>query len=130
MALRVVLQCFEVKCKLIESNQILILTINRYLSIQKSDNFCQKSSDHLYSVRNFPPSSHFSYRNENINPFSFHKKLNRYPNPLVILKGMSSSSSAIHMPCKQHCFMGEGILYFVYSIYHRKFSKTFGRHCR
>ena len=34
------------------------------------------------------------------------------------------------MPFKQHCFKVEGVLYFVYSAYHRKCSKTFGRHCR
>ena len=34
------------------------------------------------------------------------------------------------MPFKQHCFKGEGVLYFVYSANHRKCSKTFGRHCR
>ena len=34
------------------------------------------------------------------------------------------------MPFKQHCFKGEGVLYFIYSENYRKCSKTFGRHCR
>ena len=33
------------------------------------------------------------------------------------------------MPFKQHCFKGEGVLYFSYSENYRKCSKTFGRHC-
>ena len=34
------------------------------------------------------------------------------------------------MRFKQHCFKGEGVLFFVYSANHKKCSKTFGRHCR
>ena len=49
---------------------------------------------------------------------------------LSSLERYHSPSSAICITSTQHCFTGEGILLFVYSINQRKCSKTFGRHCR
>ena len=55
--------------------------------------------------------------------------LNRLPKPYATWKDIISPSSAICITSIQHCFTGEGILLFVYSINHMKCSKTFSRHC-
>ena len=78
----------------------------------------------------FYPRPFFTAKIAIVSPFPHYTMLNRYPKPLATWKDIISPSSAICITLKQHYFTRERILLFIYSINHRKCSKTFGRHCR
>ena len=87
---------------------------------ERMHNVCQKSLDHPYSVRNFPPPSFFAAEMTIVRP-------------LLPSYNVESIAKALSYLERHHfsiqCYSYQGTLQFVCSINHRKCSKTFGRYC-